>query len=78
MVNELRVLVPEHFMERMREVDNADKVWAEGVVVIAREMTARVRKMVEGVQLSARLLEDTRWRSTSPKRSVRADGHGSD
>ena len=52
MVNELRVPVPEHFMERMRKVDNADKARAEGVA-IAREMTARVRKMVQGVQLSA-------------------------
>ena len=52
MVNELRVPVPEHFMERMRKVDNADKARAEGVA-IAREMTARVRRMVQGVQLSA-------------------------
>jgi homocysteine S-methyltransferase len=52
MVNELRVPVPEHFMERMRRVDNADKARAEGVA-IAREMTARVRQMVQGVQLSA-------------------------
>src|SRR5712691_7878571 len=52
MVNELRVPVPEHFMERMRKVDNADKARAEGVA-IAREMTARVRQMVQGVQLSA-------------------------
>jgi len=52
MVNELRVPVPEHFMERMRKVDNAEKARAEGVA-IAREMTARVRKMVQGVQLSA-------------------------
>ena len=52
MVNELRVPVPEHFMERMRKVDNADKARAEGVD-IAREMTARVRRMVQGVQLSA-------------------------
>jgi 5,10-methylenetetrahydrofolate reductase len=52
MVNELRVPVPEHFMERMRQVDNADKARAEGVE-IAREMTARVRRMVQGVQLSA-------------------------
>jgi len=52
MVNELRVPVPEHFMERMRKVDNADKARAEGVA-IAREMTARVRRMVHGVQLSA-------------------------
>ncbi len=52
MVNELRVPVPEYFMERMRQVDNADKARAEGVA-IAREMTARVRQMVQGVQLSA-------------------------
>jgi methionine synthase I (cobalamin-dependent)/5,10-methylenetetrahydrofolate reductase len=52
MVNELRVPVPEYFMERMRKVDNAEKARAEGVA-IAREMTARVRQMVQGVQLSA-------------------------
>jgi homocysteine S-methyltransferase len=52
MVNELRVPVPEHFMERMRKVDNAEKARAEGVA-IAREMTMRVRQMVQGVQLSA-------------------------
>src|SRR5712671_5548545 len=52
MVNELRVPVPEHFMERMRRADNADKARAEGVE-IAREMTMRVRRMVQGVQLSA-------------------------
>src|SRR5207248_5310675 len=52
MVNELRVPVPEHFMQRMRKVDNAEKARAEGVA-IAREMTGRVRRMVQGVQLSA-------------------------
>jgi methionine synthase I (cobalamin-dependent)/5,10-methylenetetrahydrofolate reductase len=52
MVNELRVPVPEHFMERMRKVDNAENARAEGVD-IAQEMTARVRRMVQGVQLSA-------------------------
>ena len=52
MVNELRVPVPEPFMERMRSVDNADKAREEGVA-IAREMVARVRGMVQGVQLSA-------------------------
>ena len=52
MVNELRVPVPEEFMERMRRVDSADKARDEGVG-IAREMTARVRRMVQGVQLSA-------------------------
>ena len=52
MVNELRVPVPEHFMERMRRVDNAEKARQEGVA-IAQEMVTRVRKIVEGVQLSA-------------------------
>ena len=52
MVNELRVPVPEPFMARMRGVDNADKAREEGVA-IAREMVARVRGMVQGVQLSA-------------------------
>ena len=52
MVNELRVPVPEYYMERMRKVDNADKARQEGVA-IAQEMVSRVRKLVEGVQLSA-------------------------
>jgi homocysteine S-methyltransferase len=52
MVNELRVPVPEEFMERMRRVDDAEKARAEGVA-IAREMVARVSRMVQGVQLSA-------------------------
>ncbi|HWC98593.1 MAG TPA: bifunctional homocysteine S-methyltransferase/methylenetetrahydrofolate reductase [Candidatus Sulfopaludibacter sp.] len=52
MVNELRVPVPEEFLARMRSVDSAEKARDEGVA-IAREMTARVRRMVEGVQLSA-------------------------
>ncbi|MEO8372072.1 MAG: bifunctional homocysteine S-methyltransferase/methylenetetrahydrofolate reductase [Candidatus Solibacter sp.] len=52
MVNELRVPVPEVFMDRMRRVDNAEKAREEGVA-IAREMVSRVSKMVQGVQLSA-------------------------
>ena len=52
MVNELRVPVPDDFMERMRRVDNADKARDEGVK-IAREMVQAVRQMVQGVQLSA-------------------------
>ena len=52
MVNELRVPVPEHFIERMRHVDNAEKARQEGVA-IAQEMVGRVRHMVAGVQLSA-------------------------
>jgi homocysteine S-methyltransferase len=52
MVNELRVPVPEYYMERMRRVDNAERARQEGVA-IAREMVERVRQMVQGVQLSA-------------------------
>jgi methionine synthase I (cobalamin-dependent)/5,10-methylenetetrahydrofolate reductase len=52
MVNELRVPVPEHYMGRMRQVDNAEKARQEGVA-IAQEMVGRVRQMVAGVQLSA-------------------------
>src|SRR5581483_982405 len=52
MVNELRVPVPDEFMDRMRRVDNAEKAREEGVQ-IAREMVMRVRPMVQGVQLSA-------------------------
>jgi len=52
MVNELRVPVPEQFMERMRRADSAEKARQEGVA-IAREMVERARKLVAGVQLSA-------------------------
>ncbi len=52
MVNELRVPVPDRFMERMRKADSAEKARQEGVA-IAREMVARVRPVVQGVQLSA-------------------------
>ena len=52
MVNELRVPVPEHYMERMRRADNAEKARQEGVA-IAQEMVRAVRPMVQGVQLSA-------------------------
>src|SRR5262249_20630189 len=52
MVNELRVPVPEHYMERMRRADSAEKARQEGVT-IAREMVERVHGMVQGVQLSA-------------------------
>ena len=52
MVNELRVPVPAQYMERMRNADSAEKARQEGVA-IAREMVARVRGMVAGVQLSA-------------------------
>jgi homocysteine S-methyltransferase len=52
MVNELRVAVPEAFMERMRHADSADKARAEGIA-IAQEMVVRCRPLVRGVQLSA-------------------------
>src|SRR5580658_9190045 len=52
MVNELRVPVPEHYMGRMRQVDNAEKAQHEGIA-IGREMVEKVRRMVAGVQLSA-------------------------
>ena len=52
MVNELRVPVPEPYMERMRSADNADAARAEGIA-IAQEMIRRVRPLVAGVQLSA-------------------------
>jgi len=54
MVNELRVPVPERFMKRMLNADNAESARKEGVA-IGREMVARVRSMVAGVQLSAPL-----------------------
>lgn len=52
MVNELRVPVPQEFMERMKAADTPDKGRAEGVA-IAQEMVRRVRPLVQGVQLSA-------------------------
>lgn len=52
MVNELRVPVPDHYMDRMRRADNAEAARQEGIT-IAREMVEQVRPMVAGVQLSA-------------------------
>jgi len=52
MVNELRVPVPEQYMERMRRAESAEAARREGVA-IAREMVARVAPIVAGVQLSA-------------------------
>ncbi len=52
MVNELRVPVPDQFMQRMLRADNAEKARQEGVA-IGREMVARARNLVAGVQLSA-------------------------
>ncbi len=52
MVNELRVPVPDEYMDRMRKADSAEKARAEGIL-IAQEMSSRVRKLVQGAQLSA-------------------------
>jgi methionine synthase I (cobalamin-dependent)/5,10-methylenetetrahydrofolate reductase len=52
MINELRVPVPDEFVERMRAADTPDKGRAEGVA-IAQQMVGRIRPMVDGVQLSA-------------------------
>jgi homocysteine S-methyltransferase len=52
MVNELRVPVPEPFLARMRAAGSAGDARAEGVS-IAREMVSRVRRIVQGVQISA-------------------------
>ncbi|MBZ5606199.1 MAG: bifunctional homocysteine S-methyltransferase/methylenetetrahydrofolate reductase, partial [Acidobacteriia bacterium] len=52
MVNELRVPVPEAYLERMRKAETVESARAEGIA-IAREMVQRVRPMVAGVQLSA-------------------------
>ena len=51
-MNELRVPVPEDYMDRMKNAENAEAARAEGVA-IAREMVERVQGMVAGVQLSA-------------------------
>ncbi len=52
MLNELRVPVPEPFLERMRRVATPEQARSEGVA-IAREMVTLVRPLVQGVQLSA-------------------------
>lgn len=52
MVNELRVPVPDEYMERMRRADTAERARAEGIS-IAQDMSRRVRPMLQGVQLSA-------------------------
>ncbi len=52
MVNELRVPVPESYMERMRNAETVEAARAEGIA-IAQEMVQRVRPLVAGAQLSA-------------------------
>jgi homocysteine S-methyltransferase len=52
MVNELRVPVPQEYLDRMRSAENAEAARAAGVA-IAQEMVQRVRPLTAGVQLSA-------------------------
>src|SRR5271170_4472526 len=52
MVNELRVPVPDEYMDRMHRAESAEAARAEGIA-IARQMVERVRPLVAGVQLSA-------------------------
>ena len=52
MVHELRVPVPDAYMERMRAAENAEAARAEGVA-IAQEMVRAARPLTAGVQLSA-------------------------
>ncbi len=52
MVNELRVPVPQEYMDRMRRADSTESARAEGIA-IAQEMARRVRATVQGAQLSA-------------------------
>ena len=46
------VSVPPAIMERMRKADTGDQARAEGVK-IARELLAQIRRLVQGVQISA-------------------------
>jgi len=52
LVNELRIPVPAPFIDRMRAASSGEQAQREGVA-IAREMVGSVRRMVQGVQLSA-------------------------
>ena len=52
MRNDLRVSMPEAVMLRMAQVESPEAARLEGVV-IAREMLAEARSMVQGVQVSA-------------------------
>lgn len=52
MVNELRVPVPQEYMDRMRNAENAEAARAAGVA-IAQDMVQQARPLTAGVQLSA-------------------------
>jgi methionine synthase / methylenetetrahydrofolate reductase(NADPH) len=52
MKNDLRVSMPDEILLRMQKADTPDRARAEGIL-IAREMLAAVRPMIQGVQVSA-------------------------
>jgi methionine synthase I (cobalamin-dependent)/5,10-methylenetetrahydrofolate reductase len=52
MKNDLRVSMPDEIMVRMQKADTPEHARAEGIL-IAREMLAAARPMVQGVQVSA-------------------------
>jgi homocysteine S-methyltransferase len=52
MKNDLRVSMPDEIISRMQKADTPDRARAEGIL-IAREMLAAARPMVQGVQVSA-------------------------
>jgi len=51
LVNELRVPIPEAYMDRMRRSESAEAAEAEGLA-IAREIVERVRPIAAGIQVS--------------------------
>ena len=75
MVNELRVPVPEHFMDRMRRADNAEKARQEGVT-IAREMVERVRYLYPSAGRRNQLRDDFRNRCRCFCSKRHRDQHG--
>jgi methionine synthase I (cobalamin-dependent)/5,10-methylenetetrahydrofolate reductase len=52
MKSDLRVSMPDEILLRMQKADTPDRARAEGIL-IAREMLAAVRPMIQGVQVSA-------------------------
>jgi homocysteine S-methyltransferase len=52
LVNELRVPIPEAYLDRMRRAETAEAAAAEGLA-IAREIVARIRPLAAGIQVSA-------------------------
>ena len=52
MKNDLRVCVPDEILLRMQQADTPEQARAEGIL-IAQEMLAAARPMVQGVQVSA-------------------------